>query len=238
MNIAICEDNAADAAVIQAILEEYLAQNGYAGKIYVFASGEKLLDAFTPGRYGVILLDIYLGELNGIATAQKIRAIDPACALIFITASSAHALESYAVRGSAYVVKPVDGKKMREAMFTCREIFMRNARYIEARVERATLKIPLIKIYYVESYDKYALFHTAAGQYQARMTLAAVEQQTGGQPFYRCHQSYIINTNHVRKLEGNDVVMRNGERVPMRKDGRDEIRLDLAAILSARMFEV
>jgi DNA-binding LytR/AlgR family response regulator len=70
------------------------------------------------------------------------------------------------------------------------------------------------------------------------MTLDEVEQQLGGRPFYRCHQSYIVNTNHIGKLGANDVIMKNGHAVPMRKNGRDGIRNDMASLLSSRMFEV
>jgi DNA-binding LytR/AlgR family response regulator len=176
--------------------------------------------------------------MDGIATAKKIREIDPTCALIFITCSPGHALESYSVRGSAYVVKPIDEKKIHEALFTCREIFLRNARFIEIRVNRANLRIPLIKIYYIEIYDNYALFHTTGGDYNVRMTLDEILKQLGGKPFYRCHKSYIINSNHIGKLDGNDVLMINGDKVPIRKNRRDEVRVDLADMMNSQMFEV
>jgi len=238
MNIAICEDDPADAANIYAMLERYMGQHGYTSELSVFASGEELLASFSLGLYDVIFLDIYMGDMNGIDTAKNIRKIDPTCALIFITSSRDHSLESYSVRGSAYVLKPIEEDAMHSALFTCREIFLRNARYIEIRVDRADIKIPLIKLYFIEIYRNTALFHTASGEYKTRMTLDEAEQQTGGKPFYRCHQSYLINTNHVRKLDGNDVVMQNGARVPIRKNGRDEMRRDLAALLNARMFEL
>ena len=49
--------------------------------------------------------------------------------------------------------------------------------------------------------------------------------------------SFVINANHINKLEGNDILMKNGETVPMRKNKRDAIRADLADMLSSRLFE-
>ena len=238
MNIAVCDDEAPDRTAICAYLEEYIRQNGYTGEIYPFGSGEDLLATFSLGLYDLVFLDIYMPGADGIETAKRIRAIDPTCAIVFITISSDHSLESYSVRGSAYVVKPVKDEDMQSALFQCRDIFMRNARYIEIRVGRADMKIPLIKIYYVESKANYMLFRTAAGDFVTRMALDEVEQQLGGDPFYRCHQSYIVNTNHIAKLDGNDVLMKNGDAVPMRKNGRSGIRADLASMISRRMFEV
>jgi len=237
MNIAICEDDAAEAAEIRTILDKYTAQNGYTAGISVFGSGEDLLAAFSPGLFDIIFLDIYMGGMTGIDAARKIRDVDPGAALIFITSSTDHSLESYSVRGSAYVVKPINEKKVSEALVTCRDIFLRNARYITIHTLRSDMKIPLIKIYYVESKSNDAMFQTTSGGYKTRMTLDEIETRLGDRSFYRCHQSYIVNTNHIRKLDGNDIFMKNGDRIPMRKSGRDAIRAELTDLLSARLFE-
>ena len=236
MNIAVCDDDARDRAAICAILDRYIKQNNYICDICTFESGEELLAAFSLALYDVIFLDIYMKGISGIEAAKRIRAIDPTCAIIFITSSSDHSLESYSIRGSAYVVKPIKDEDMLSALFSCRDIFSRNAKYIEIRVDRVDMKIPLIKIYYVESRANYLLFHTGEGDYLTRLALDEAEKQLGGEPFYRCHKSYLVNTNHIAKLSGNDVLMKNGDAVPMRKNGRDGIRADLAAMLSSRMF--
>ena len=238
MNIAVCDDDAKDRAIIERILNEYIEQNAYTGDVFMFGSGEELLADFSLALYDVIFLDIYLGGINGIETARRIRAIDPTCVLVFITSSAAHSLESYSVRGCAYVVKPIREKEMQSALFQCRETFMRNARYIEVRTGRADMRIPLTKIYYVESLANNMLFHTSAGEYSTRKTLDEVEQQLGGKPFYRCHQSYLVNSNHIDRLGVNDVLLKNGAAVPMRKNRRDTIRKELTAMISSRMFEV
>ena len=237
MNIAICDDKASDRAEIRAILEDYMKRNGYAGEIRLFESGEELLASFTHGLYDVIFLDIYMGGANGIETARRIRDIDPTCAIVFITSSSDHSLESYSVRGIAYVVKPIRADDVNAALFACREIFMRNARYIEIRADRIDVRIPLNKIYSAESQANYVIFRAENGEYRTRMTLDEAQRRLGGKPFYRCHQSFIVNTNHIRKLGASDIIMKNGESVPMRKNGRDSVRADLADMISERMFE-
>jgi len=238
VNIAICDDKASDRDEIRAILESYMEANGYAGGIRAFASGEELLASFSTGLYDVIFLDIYMGGADGIETARRIRVVDPTCAIVFITSSADHSLESYSVRGIAYVVKPIKAEDISEALFQCREIFMRNARFIEIRADRVDLKIPLNKIYSAESRANYVIFRAVDGEYRTRMTLDEAQGRLGGKPFYRCHQSFIVNTNYVDKVGASDIILKNGESAPMRKNGRDAIRADLAEILSGRMFEV
>ena len=237
MNIAICEDDASDVKMLCSVLDGYMARNGYLGDIRTFNSGEALLVGFSEDLYDIIFLDIYMGGITGIDTAKKIREVDATCAIVFITSSADHSLESYSVRGCAYVVKPIRDKEMQTALFQCREIFMRNARFIEVRCDRLDVKLPLVKIYHAESFDKYVKFSTSIGEYTSRITLDEVERRLGGKPFYRCHQSCIVNTNHIVKLSGGDILMKNEDVVPIRKNGREGIRMELAAILSSRMFE-
>ena len=238
MVIAVCENDAADSAAICEILNRYMEQNGYAGEVRTFESGEDLLSAFSLGAFDVIFLDIYMGGISGIETAKRIRRIDPTCALIFITSSPDHALEGFSVRASAYAVKPIREKDLQTALFQCREIFLRNARYMEIRADRVDMRLPLIKIVYIEMFDKSALFHTTNGVYKTRMTMDEIERYLGGKPFYRCHQSYIVNMNHIEQVEGQDILMKDGSSIPVRQRGREEIRTDIAHFLSNRMFEV
>ena len=237
MKIAICENEEADSEAICAILNKYFDQNGYTGQISVYESGESLLTDFTPGFFDVIFLDIYMDGITGIETAKRIRSIDPTCALVFITTSRDHCLEGFSVRASAYVVKPIREKEMQTALLQCREIFMKNARYIMIRTERTDIKIPLNKIYYAEIYYKSALFHTEQGEHKTRMTMDEIERELGGKPFYRCHQSFIVNINYIESMTASEILMRNGAVVPIRQRGRDEIYTDIAQYINNRMFE-
>ena len=59
-----------------------------------------------------------------------------------------------------------------------------------------------------------------------------------GNSFLRCHRSYLVNMNHVDKVREHDILMRNGDAVPMRQRGRPEIREMYGNFLSHRLFEV
>ena len=236
MNIAMCEDSAADRAVIRGILSGYMEQNGYTGQISEFEDGESLLASYSPGRYDLVFLDIYMGGVNGIETARKIRLIDPDCALVFITTSDEHALEGFSVRASAYVLKPIRDKEMQTALRQCEEVFIKNARCIEIRSDRMSIKLPIIKIYYAETFDKISVFHTTAGDYKTFMTMDEIEKRLSGSFFCRCHKSFIVNMNHIAQVAGQDIIMKNGAAVPMRTRGRDAIRAEIASYLSARLF--
>ena len=237
MRIAICEDNANDAAEIRSYLEQHFERNGFVGEIDAFKSGEALLASFSPGAYDIVFLDIYLDGISGIDAARKIRDTDPDCTLVFITIDSAHMPAGFALRAASYVVKPITPEQMETALLQCRRIFLKNARYIEVKTGGQNVRIPLVKIQYVEMRDKAASIYTTDGLIRTYTPMSQIESQLGGKPFLRCHRTYIVNMLHVADLLESDFQMRDGARVPIRKNGMKEIRRTVSDFFSERLFE-
>ncbi|MCL2125072.1 MAG: LytTR family DNA-binding domain-containing protein [Oscillospiraceae bacterium] len=237
MRIAICEDNAHDAAEIRSYLEQHFERNGFAGEIMTYETGEALLVSFSPGVYDIVFLDIYLPGISGIDAARKIRAADPDCTIVFITVDAAHMPSGFALRAASYVVKPITSEQMETALLQCRRVFMKNARYIEVKTGGQSVKIPLIKILYIEIRDKAASVYTPDGVVKTYTSMDELEHMLGGSPFMRCHRSYIINMNYVDDVLENDFLIRGGARVPIRKNGMKEIRRTVGSFFSERLFE-
>lgn len=116
---------------------------------------------------------------------------------------------------------------------------MKKARFIEIKSDRTKIKVPLVKIIYIETYGRETLFHTSDGDIKttAHLLLNDLEKKLGNS-FLRCHRSYIINMNHVDTIETEEFLMRNGCRVPMRQRRRQEIRDAFADFVSNRLLEV
>ncbi|MDL2293960.1 LytTR family DNA-binding domain-containing protein [Ruminococcaceae bacterium OttesenSCG-928-D13] len=237
MNIAICEDNCQDRELLLRGVERYCRERCYHAEIGVYQSGEALLDAFSPGAYQVVLLDIYLPGLDGIATARRLREIDPDCILIMVTVSTDHALDSYGVHAISYLVKPVDETRLFRALNLCRHLFERSSRAIEVPVTGNSVLLPMAGIRYAEVYGKNTRFHLENGTVETRLPLDEAERRLGGEPFLRCHRCYIVNLNHVVDVGEQALLLKDGGVVPMRKRGHKEVRLALARFLSGYVDE-
>ncbi|MFV0394501.1 MAG: LytR/AlgR family response regulator transcription factor [Coprobacillaceae bacterium] len=239
MRIAICEDNHEDCERISRYLQEYLDTNGFIGDIDTFVSGEALIDAFRPGIYDVIFLDIYLDGVTGIETARQLREKDSNFALVFITRSLDHSMDAFSVRACSYITKPLKKEELEIACNQCQHIFIKNARFIEVVSNRRKIKIPLIKIFYIETYGRETVIHTDVGEITTTMTLLLDNlEQTLGKSFLRCHRSYIVNMNHIKQILPEDILMKNGNKVPIRQRNRAQIHKSYGDFLSLRLFEV
>lgn len=238
MRIAICDDNAADAQQLSQYLADYLARHCYQGELVTFSSGEAFLAAFEPGVFDLVFLDIYLPGISGVDIAQTIRKTDWDCLIMFLTNSDSHTMDGFLVNASGYVVKPLARERMDRAMHLCRERFARSARTIEIPYGRGTLPVRQNQIRYVEVYKRSTLFHLHGSTVESRITLRDAGTLLGGLPFLQCHRCYIVNMNCIVDLRTEDLLMRGGDTVPIRKNGRREVRLAVAKFLAGEPMEV
>jgi DNA-binding LytR/AlgR family response regulator len=74
--------------------------------IDTYRSGQTLLERWKPGDYDIIVLDIFMGIVNGVDVAKEIRSSDQDVKLVFCSRSNEFAAESYQVNAQYYLVKP------------------------------------------------------------------------------------------------------------------------------------
>lgn len=234
MNIAICEDNTAERLQLSQYVEAFCRKYCYECRLSLFASGEDLLQAFAHETFDLILLDIYLPGISGIETARQIRARDNNCTLLFVTVSKEYALEGYEVRALGYILKPPQEQQLESVLQLCRRLFEEKSRIIQVPLGREMLDIPLATLHYVEVLGRSTLFHTSNGELEIRMTMEEAVSKIGGSPFLRCHRCYLVNMNYVADMRELDFVMQNGDVVPIRKNGRKEVKLTMARFLAGQ----
>ncbi len=99
--IALLEDNADSADLIQIILSEY--------HVEWFSMARPFLDSFATSAYDLILLDISLPDTDGYDAYHEIRQMNPSIPVIII---SAHAQpeaikEALEIGACDYITKPI-----------------------------------------------------------------------------------------------------------------------------------
>ena len=131
-------------------LKEYCAQRGLECRVEQFSNGRALLKAFSPGKYQILFLDIYMPGYSGMQAAQEIREQDEHCFLAFTTTSEEHALESYGVYAAGYLLKPYSREQLYEVMDWCMEHMPPLSRALNVLSDRENVSLPLREIRYIE----------------------------------------------------------------------------------------
>ena len=96
LKIAICDDEQLQTEHLKAATEQWSICAGHTTDICTFSSAEEFLFAYEDDKsFDILLLDVEMRELSGIALAKKIRVENKRSEIIFITShlsSSAKAM--------------------------------------------------------------------------------------------------------------------------------------------------
>ena len=225
MKAAIIDDLAACRNEIRNCLNRYLNEN-YAGETPVFdyfESGEAFLYRFTQAAYDIIFIDQYMDGLSGIETAEKIREKDGLVALIFVTTSLDHAIESFGVRACGYLVKPYLYENFEKTMKLARLEKIRNAQFVCIGQARLLLR----DILWCDRDEHYVQIHTEKhGTLRFRLPfLELSEILSPHSQFVNCYKSCIVNLERVERIDGLSFVMNNGIQVPFSGQRKKEMEL-------------
>lgn len=164
-----------------------------------FCSGEMFLAAFQKQSYDLIFLDQYMKGLSGIETARSIRQKDEVVSLIFVTTSRHHAIDSYQVRASGYLLKPFQYAEFENTLSMISMKKLKRARFIHMERE----KILLREILWCDIDGHYVQIHTSErGVLRYRSAFVEISKKLLDYPqFLTCYKGCIINLDQVKRID-------------------------------------
>lgn len=92
--IAICDDNPQDAEFVQSILDRWAVERGAELRVERFPSAESFLFRYEEDKaWDILLLDIEMGEMDGVSMAKQVRRENETVQIVFITGYSDYIAE-------------------------------------------------------------------------------------------------------------------------------------------------
>lgn len=223
MRIALCDDDEVQRSELRGIIDRHLVTRGYRPRFEEYAVGDGLIAevAAVTDPFDLVFLDVYLeGASDGISVARELREHDPSVPLVFLTISREHAVESYEVQATGYLVKPVEPKKLADVLDRVLPVASPRLAF---RVGATRRYFDYRDIEYLESRDHAVLLHTADGScYRGLAKLDDVQDELHDPRFLRCHRSCIVNMDYVADVR-DDFILRDGTCVPVRVKERRKI---------------
>ena len=112
-NILICDD----AAFMRMMIKDILTKNRY--NIAAEAvNGKIAVDKYNEVKPDLVLMDITMPEMDGIAALKKIKAADPSAVVIMCSAMGQQAMVIESIQAGArdFIVKPFQAERVIEAV--------------------------------------------------------------------------------------------------------------------------
>jgi len=177
----------------------------------------------------LVFLDIQMPKLTGIEFLNTLR--NPPM-IIFTTAYSEYALQSYELNILDYLVKPISFERFLKACNKAKDFYTlkqagnkalpKTDEYFFIRCEDRFEKILYDELIYIEAMENYVIFHTKAAKLISYLTLKAVENYLPSDKFLKVHKSYIIAISKIESMNG-DGVMLNGKSIPISRALKEEV---------------
>lgn len=207
------------------------------------ADAVQAMSALQREFFDVVLLDIRMPGLDGLALAQTIAALPQPPAVVFVTAHSGHAVQAFELEAMDYLTKPVRLERLQQALQKV-ERLAQSRRALQPDLPDEMLiiqdrgrtdRVPLAEVLYLKAELKYITVRTASRSYILDGSLSELEERHAGQ-FMRIHRNALIARHAVRALEKH-FDPEEGEGWAVRLNGIDEVlavsRRQLSAVREA-----
>ena len=111
--IAVCDDSAGDREYITALARQWAERSGHLLELSQFVSAENFLFEYSgKSDYDILLLDIEMGEMDGVELAKRLRRENEILQIVFVTGYDHYISEGYEVAALHYLMKPVKEDKL------------------------------------------------------------------------------------------------------------------------------
>ena len=214
MRIAVCDDNQKDIEFVQSITGNWLKARGCEGRIEAFTSAESFLFHYTEEKdYDILLLDVEMGQMDGVTMAKKIRAENETVQIVFITGYSDYIAEGYEVEALHYLMKPVREKKLFAVLDRAAEKIRQNEKSLLLDLSGEMVRLPMHEIRYLDVQKNYVTVH-ARTDYTVKRSLGEFESELDGR-FYRTGRGLILNLRTIRRVTRQEVHLSDGTVLPL-----------------------
>lgn len=180
-----------------------------------------------------VLLDIQLRDGTGFDLLAHFP--QPTFQIIFITAYDDFAVKAFQYNALDYLLKPIDADDLCRVLHKVRQQqplqhFQQQLDQLRHTIQDKHLQkivlstaeglhiVPFNELIRLESDGTYTTFFTTKERILVTRTIGDYESLTESGPFFRVHQSHIVNLHFVRKVlrkDGDYALLQDGSQVPI-----------------------
>ncbi|MDS1271632.1 LytTR family DNA-binding domain-containing protein [Lipingzhangella sp. LS1_29] len=172
------------------------------------ATGADAVRLLGTHEFHAAFLDILMPGLDGMDVARVLSNLARPPAIVFVTASEAHAVDAFGVGAVDYLLKPIRAERLAEAV--SRILALRRPDpvpdpddeldVVQIEVGRRTVFVRRDDIQFVEAQGDYVRLCTAEDSHLIRLSLSYLEDIWASAGFTRTHRGYLVAVPWVRDL--------------------------------------
>lgn len=230
IRIACCDDEKQQLELYKTMFTNIEMRQDIKLNVEYFLSGNFMLERFQSEKnpFDLVYLDMDMDEKSGLDLAKEIRQnYHSDCLILFLTNYPKYMQNSFDVRAFQYMIKPVQFDEFERKFNAARKYLEKDDKNrVVLKVDEDNVVFFTNEIYYIEKEksSKQFLVYLEDKCVVAKGVLSAIENQLLEQHFMRTHRSYLVNMKHIRRIQKNDLVLSNGNLVPISRRKEKELK--------------
>ena len=205
MKIAIVDDQKDWRTRLEELVREHYGNN--LPQIDQFDCGESFYD---QEEYDVVFMDIEMKEMDGFETVMRYKQKNTDAIIIFLTTHVELSRRGYKVNAFRYIDKEFIVEEVEEALSAIDELPKKDHVIIFHVVNMAEMRIRAKDILFIETDKRNIIVHTIERDYISNRGMDEVERELEDCGFFRCHKSYLVNLERIRKIDKEYAYFPNG----------------------------
>ena len=231
IRIAIIDDDENSREQIKTITEKTLSERNQNCFVKTYASAiDLLMDLENGVYYGAFLVDVEMPKMTGLELARKIQKYYADATIIFVTDYVQYSPGAFEVNAFRYIMKrdlheklPMALKKMIPRLENKATGCYIIRRYLDAEV------LLYREIFYIKKEGKNVVFCHTHGESSERKSLIKIAEELPQGQFVEVSRGYLVNASYVMALKNKELIMRNGDRIPVARKNIEDILERIAA---------
>ena len=209
--IAICDDDKVALDEETNLIAKILSEKNIKGTVKRFSAPENLLAS--PVQYDIIFLDVEMGELNGIETAEKLKRKNKNCLVIFVTNYWNYLDNAFAIRAFRYWKKPLDKEQLQDGIDAAINEINNMKQVISVNTKGGAIEIPAKNIVYVYILNAITRVVTIKGEIATYDTYSSVQEQLSAVDcFGELRRGYYVNFTYIQNYTQDSIILKYQEK--------------------------
>jgi DNA-binding LytR/AlgR family response regulator len=197
-----------------------------------FREPVKAIEFLRNEQIDLIFLDINMPDISGI---QLIGALADKPMVIFTTAYSNYAVESYNLNAVDYLLKPITFDRFLASLNKAAALFHMKNKTSNKNLDVDTVfiksgpqtyQVKINDILYLEKDGNYITVYLKDKKILIRENMTDIFEIVPEEAFVRVHKSYVVAVKHITMIEVHQLTI-NGEKIPIGSTYREPLRLRL-----------
>lgn len=190
-----------------------------------FGFAEEVLAYLKTKTINVLFLDIDMPGTNGFQLAEIIREKHPDTVIIFVSAYDDFVYSSFAYSPFRFLRKAHLSRELPATVDSLIRQYWFDKEMLSFETIEGGEWLRIKDVILFEGQRNYFVIKTASGkEYKCRGTLNSVEGVVSKYDFFRVQSSFIVNLEHIEKVEGDRLLMRSGEVITLGRKKRDPFK--------------